>query len=108
VGDPPVEVGSNRKVEVLEMAGLTGVAASRPVLPEQGAGRPPALQRAIDAAQSLPGGVRLRIFQPTGRVYAEVVDPDTREVVKTVPPIEMLRVTAKLQHTLGLLVDREG
>ena len=60
------------------------------------------------AAQSLPGGIRLRIFQPTGRVYAEVVDPTTREVVKTVPPMEMLKVMARLHQTVGLLVDREG
>jgi len=91
------------------MAELTGVAQARPVLPEQGASKSPATQRAVQAAaSSLPGGIRLRVFQPTGRIYAEVVDPDTREVVKTVPPIEMLKVTARLQKTLGLLVDRTG
>jgi uncharacterized FlaG/YvyC family protein len=94
---------------VVEMAELTGVAAARPVLPEQGASQSPAVQRAQQAAaQSLPGGVRLRIFQPTGRIYAEVLDPDTREVVKTVPPMEMLKVSARLHKTLGLLVDRVG
>ncbi|MHC4915850.1 MAG: flagellar protein FlaG [Planctomycetota bacterium] len=91
------------------MAGLTGVDTARPVLPEQDAGRPPAVQRAIEtAARSLHGGIRLRIFQPTGRVYAEVLDPETREVVKTLPPLEMLKVTARLRETLGLLMDREG
>ncbi len=91
------------------MAGPTGVANVRPGLPEQAGVQPPAVKRMVEAAaQSLPGGIRLRIFQPTGRVYAEVVDPTTREVVKTVPPLEMLKVMARLQHTLGLLVDREG
>ncbi len=91
------------------MAELTGVAQARPVLPEQGASKSPAVQRAVKAAaSSLPGGVRLRVFQPTGRIYAEVVDPDTREVVKTVPPMAMLRVTARLHKAVGLLVDRTG
>jgi len=91
------------------MAALNGVGNARPMLPEQGASQSPAVQRAIQAAtQSLPGGVRLKVFQPTGRVYAEIVDPATKEVVKTVPPVEMLKVTARLQQTLGLLVDRVG
>ena len=91
------------------MAALNGVGTLRPSLPEQGAPNPPAVQRAVqEAAQSLAGGIRLRVFQPTGRVYAEVVDPNTKEVVKTVPPVEMLKVTANLQRTLGLLVDRVG
>jgi len=41
-------------------------------------------------------------------VYAEVLDPDTREVVKTIPPMELLRVMARVQQSLGLLLDREG
>ena len=91
------------------MAALAGVEAVRPGLPEQGAlpvaaaGRAPAV-----APPSLPGGVRLRIFQPTGRVYAEMIDLGTREVVKTVPPMELLELTARLQQALGLLVDLEG
>ena len=91
------------------MAGVTGVDLARPGLPEQGASRPPAVERALaTAARSLPGGIRLRIFQPTGRIYAEVIDSQTREVVKTVPPMELLKVMARLHQTLGLLVDREG
>ncbi len=82
---------------------------SRTGLPEQGASPPPAVQRMVRAAaRSLSGAIRLRIFQPTGRFYAEVVDPDTREVVKTVPPMEMLKVMARLHKTVGLLVDRKG
>jgi len=91
------------------MAGLTGVGAPRPNLPEQEGARPPAIkQAAAKSSLSLPGGIRLRIFQPTGRMYAEVVDPTTREVVKTVPPMELLKVAARLRQTLGLLMDRRG
>jgi len=88
------------------MAGVTGVGATRPDLSlpaPTGSGSP-----AGQAAKGLPGSVRLRIFQPTGRVYAEVVDPQTREVVKTIPPVELLKVMAKVHQTLGLLLDREG
>ncbi len=91
------------------MAELNGASGVRPVLPEQGTDRPPAVQRAIEtAARGLPGSLRLRIFEPTGRVYAEILDPETREVLKTVPAMEMLEVTARLRETLGLLVDREA
>lgn len=91
------------------MAGLAGVTGLRPGLPEQAEAQSSAAKQMVEtAARSLPGGIRLRIFQPTGRVYAEVVDPTTREVVKTVPPMEMLKVMARLHQTVGLLVDREG
>lgn len=92
------------------MAGMTGVAATRPDLPMPNLSEAPMLagQGAEKTARSLSGNVRFRIFQPTGRVYAEVVDPITREVVKTVPPLELLKVTKNLQDVLGLLVDREG
>jgi len=91
------------------MAWLSGVDAARTALSEQGAAGPSASARLPQVApQSLPGGIRLRIFQPTGRVYAEILEPGTREVTRTVPPMELLRVTARLQQALGLLVDREG
>jgi len=93
------------------MAGMTGVAESRPGLPAASPSESANLagQAAEKAVSSLPGrSIRLRIFPPTGRVYAEVLDPTTREVVKTVPPMEMLRLMARLHTYLGLLVDREG
>ena len=92
------------------MAGMTGVAASRPDLPTPSPSEKPKLagQAGEKAERSLSGNVRFRIFQPTGRVYAEVVDPNTREVVKTVPPMELLKMTTHLRHVVGLLVDREG
>jgi hypothetical protein len=88
------------------MAGVTGVAATRPdlSLPAPSVGGNPAGQETL----SLPGGVRLRIFQPTGRVYAEVLDSSTREVVKTIPPMELLKAMARIDQALGLLLDREG
>jgi len=92
------------------MAGVTGVAAPRPELslPGLSGAAEAAGQAAARASASLPGSIRLRIFQPTGRVYAEVLDPTTREVVKTIPPMEMLRVMASVHEALGLLLDREG
>lgn len=88
------------------MAGITGVNATQPALSlpaPTGSG-----QLAGQAANALPAGVKLRIFEPTGRVYAEVLDPDTREVVKTIPPMELLKVMARVHQSLGLLLDREG
>ncbi len=88
------------------MAGVTGVSATRPDLSlpaATGSGKP-----AGQEAQALPSGLRLRIFQPTGRVYAEVVDPESHEVVKTIPPIELLKVLARVHQQIGLLLDREG
>jgi uncharacterized FlaG/YvyC family protein len=41
-------------------------------------------------------------------VYAEVLDPKTREVVKTIPPKELLAALARIHHQVGLLLDREG
>ena len=99
------------------MAGITGVDAARPDLPMPSLSKSPEVkdhgndkvrQAAKGTERGLSGSVRLRVFQPTGRVYVEVVNPATQEVVKTVPPMEMLKVQAALRQTLGLLVDQAG
>lgn len=90
------------------MARLTGVEALRPGLPEPVPPAGSAPKRKAGEAVNLPAGTRVRIFQPTGQVYAEVLDPATREVVKTIPPLELLKLMARIQHYVGLLVDRES
>ena len=91
------------------MAAVTGVSSTPAGAPSQSFPVSPVTESAaaVGAEFNLPS-IKLKVFQPTGRVYAEVLDSSTREVLKTVPPLEMLRVTEKLHHTLGLLFDRVG
>jgi len=91
------------------MAGVAGVGASRPDLrlPGRAGAAEAAGGPAAKAARGISGSIRLRVFRPTGRVYAEILDPTTGEVVKTIPPLELLRISAKLRATVGLLLDRE-
>ena len=56
----------------------------------------------------LNSNIRLDIDEPTGRVVAKIIDRDTNEVVRQIPPEEMLRIAARLNDLVGLLFDAEG
>jgi flagellar protein FlaG len=71
-----------------------------------------ALQEAVAEAntrvQTLTNAaVRFRIDEETGRTVIEVVDRDTDEVIRNIPPEEMLRITSHLSNT-GLVINSQG
>ncbi|MBN1477418.1 flagellar protein FlaG [Candidatus Sumerlaeota bacterium] len=71
-----------------------------------------ALQEAVDEANSriktlTNAAVRFKIDEETGRTVIEVVDRDTDEVIRNIPPEEMLRIASRLSNT-GLVINSQG
>ena len=52
--------------------------------------------------------LRFEIFEETGDLFAQVIDTDTGEIIKTIPPLEMLETLARISDAVGLLVDERG
>ena len=47
------------------------------------------------------------IHEATNRVTIKIVDKDTKEVIKEVPPEETLDMIAKVWEIAGILVDKK-
>ena len=47
------------------------------------------------------------VDKPTGRTVIRVVNKDTDEVIRQIPPEEMLRLIHKMRDVMGLLLDIE-
>jgi len=52
--------------------------------------------------------LRLAIFEPTGDLYAKIVNSATGEVIKTIPPEELLKTYARIEDYVGKLMDSEA
>lgn len=50
--------------------------------------------------------VSFSIDQGTNKVVIRVIDGDTNEVIRQIPPEEMLRVSARIKELLGVLFDK--
>lgn len=48
-----------------------------------------------------------RVDEKTNRVVVKVIDTKTDKVIKEIPPEQLLRLAAKIQEMIGLLVDEE-
>lgn len=70
------------------------------------------IQEAIQTLNesTLLGGRRLQfdIHEDTGRTMVRVVDRETDEVIREIPPEEVLDVVARINEMLGLLVDERA
>ena len=82
----------------IESAGPRGGRALETVLAGELGGE------AVDA----PNQVRLRVEKDIDRVVAEVVDRDSGEVVREIPPEDMVAAAKKLEAMLGRVLDREA
>jgi len=52
------------------------------------------------------GGTRLRIDAATERIVAQILNVE-REVIRQVPPEELLRIAARFREITGLIFDRQ-
>ena len=59
-------------------------------------------------ARSCRKKLRFQIFEETGELFAQVVDAETGDVIKSVPPLELLEALARISDAVGLLVDESG
>ena len=69
------------------------------------------LNRAIgnlkDAGDIFKRRLDFKIDDETNRVVVKVIDTETNKVVKEIPPEQLVRLPAKIQKMVGLLVDEE-
>ena len=49
--------------------------------------------------------VSFQVDEDTGRTVIRVIDPETKEVLRQIPPETMLRLMARMTQMLGELVD---
>lgn len=47
------------------------------------------------------------IDEPTGRTVIKVTDRETDEVIREIPPIEFLKIAAKLNEIIGIIIDQK-
>lgn len=69
------------------------------------------LQREIDSLnkwlQSQGTHIKFTLHEELNEYFVQVVNSETNEVVKEIPPKKILDISAKLQEMIGLLVDEK-
>ena len=48
------------------------------------------------------------IDKPTGRTVIKISDRETEEVIREVPPMEFLKIAARLSEVFGLIIDQKA
>ena len=48
------------------------------------------------------------LFEESGRLLAQVVDNETGDVIKSIPPVELLETLKRISDAVGLLIDEKG
>jgi flagellar protein FlaG len=52
-------------------------------------------------------GIQFSVHEPTGRTIIRVVDKETEDLIREIPPEEFLDLVAKLDEMIGILFDRK-
>lgn len=47
------------------------------------------------------------VDKPTGKTVIKVLDRETNEIIRQIPPEEMLRLIGKMRYVMGMLLDVE-
>lgn len=58
------------------------------------------------ASEMLNNQLQFEVYEETNTVYVQIVDRKTKEVVKQIPPEEMLELSAKIREMVGILIDK--
>ena len=51
--------------------------------------------------------LKFNVHDETNRIYVQVIDRATAEVIKEIPPSEILDMLAKIYELVGILVDEQ-
>jgi flagellar protein FlaG len=52
--------------------------------------------------------ISFAVYEESGELYAQVINNQTKEVMKTFPSEEMLDVMARINNSIGMLIDQQG
>jgi flagellar protein FlaG len=61
-----------------------------------------------DAAEVLNRSVRFEVDASSGQLITQVVNRDTNEVIRQIPPAELIRIATRLRDFLGLVFNSEA
>lgn len=50
--------------------------------------------------------LQFKVHEKTNQLYVQIIDKDTKEVIKQIPPQEMLELSAKIREMVGILFDK--
>lgn len=50
--------------------------------------------------------LNFEVFEGTDQLYVQIIDRNTKEVIKQIPPKEMLELSAKIKEMVGLILDK--
>ncbi|SFN83881.1 flagellar protein FlaG [Proteiniclasticum ruminis] len=81
--------------------------------PEEKAFTKEEVEKAVDSTNKIlkeehNAKYQFEIHEGTGRVMVNLVDMQTKEVLKEIPPEKILDLVANIWERLGLLVDERG
>ena len=83
---------------------VKAAAAARPVPDSRDAGT--IVKELNDAVQIINTNLSFSVDEPTGKTVIKVINADTKEVIRQIPPEDMLRVAARIKDLLGVLFDK--
>lgn len=63
------------------------------------------LNQALKAADKR---LQFLVHEMTGRIYVKVIDKQTDEVIKEIPPEKILDLVGRIQELVGILVDEKA
>ena len=70
------------------------------------------IQEAVDTTNKelikLETNLRFSIHKKTKQIMVKIIDTNTQEVIKEVPPEKILDMVASMMERAGLIVDRRG
>lgn len=61
-----------------------------------------------DTMSKFNKAISFAVFEESGEMYAQVVNTQTKEVIKTFPSEEMLSVMSRISDSIGMLIDEQG
>jgi flagellar protein FlaG len=67
-----------------------------------------AIERVMNAAKFFNRKIQLEIENDLGITVVKVIDGDTKEVIRQIPPEELVQLSRRAKDLKGLLVNKEG
>ena len=66
-----------------------------------------AVEQANDVVKAFDKRYKYAIHEGTGRVMVSIIDTETGEIIREVPPEQILSMVAKIWEVIGILVDEK-
>ena len=109
----------SESIIVQETSSLSGIRAPQPVSqPDEGESKEQVLLKTQKAADGIADkmnqvasvfntSLAFSVDESTGKTIIKVMDKETEEVIRQIPPEEMLRMIGKMRYVMGMLLDVE-